>query len=128
MSVSIRANKDGFTVSWSTISYREGDTAKEKAYTIDFVASDRDGVFAAAMTRNVFGHVVQMDPMKGEPYVWSRIHDDTLTVYSLFVGPEGGYELQQFDRTLADGGLMLEFKRLRDGEPQRSVSTFLKRQ
>ena len=127
MSVSIKENKNGFSVEWSTKTHREDGTSKEKSYDISFVASDRPDVFAAAMTKNVFGHEVQMNPMKGEPYVWARIMGDTMTVYSLFVDADGGYELQQFDRTLAEGGLNLEFSRVSDGIKQRTSSAFLKR-
>ena len=66
--------------------------------------------------------------MKGEPYVWSRIDGDTLSVYSMYVTEAGGYEIQQFDRTLATGGLELEFQNVRDGKILRTVSTFLTRQ
>lgn len=128
MSVSISENRKGFTVQWTSITYKPDGRIKEKSYSIDFVASERSGIYAAAMTRNVFGHTVQLDPMKGEPFVWGRIAQDTLTVYSLFVDDIGGYELQQFDRTLTEGGLTLEFSNLRNGEKQRSVSTFLARQ
>lgn len=128
MSVSISGTKKGFRVQWTSISYKADGRSKEKSYSIDFVPSDREGVFAAAMKRNVFGHEVQLDPMKGEPYVWGQIVGDTLTVYSLFVDADGGYEIQQFDRTLADGGLNLDFKNIRNGSEQRSVSTFLKKQ
>jgi hypothetical protein len=129
MSVEIAlAGKGGFIVKWATITYRSDGTSKEKSYEIEFVASDREDVFAAAMKKNVFGHSVQLDPMKGEPYVWSRIVGDTMTVYSLHVDAEGGYEIQQFDRTLADGGLELEFHSILNGEVQRTISTFLNRQ
>lgn len=128
MSVSIRETRDGFTVQWTSITHKPDGRTKEKSYSIDFLPSDRPGIYSAAMTRNVFGHAVQLDPMKGEPFVWGRIHGDTMTLYSLFVDDEGGYELQQFDRTLAEGGLMLNFTNLRNGDKQRSVSTFLKRQ
>jgi len=128
MSVSIRENRKGFSVQWTSITYKPDGRIKEKSYSIDFVASDRPDIYAAAMTRNVFGHTVQLDPMKGEPFVWGRIVEDTLTVYSLFVDDIGGYELQQFDRTLSKGGLILEFSNLRNGEKQRSVKTFLTKQ
>lgn len=127
MSVTITPNKDGFRLDWTTTTYRTSG-AKEKSYTINFVQSKREGVFAAAMKRNVFGHEVPLDPMKGEPYLWARITDDTLTVFSLFVNDDGSYELQQYDRTLADGGLQLEFRRIHEEGPLRSISTFLKRQ
>jgi hypothetical protein len=128
MSVEISAAKNGFRVMWTSTTYRADGSAKEKSYTIDFVPSHRDGVFASAMRRNVFGHDVQLDPMKGEPYVWSRIEGDTLSVYSMYVTEEGGYEIQQFDRSLAPGGLNLEFQNVRNGQILRTVSTFLERQ
>ncbi|WP_299731603.1 hypothetical protein [uncultured Tateyamaria sp.] len=128
MSVEISETSDGFRVQWTSVTYRTDGEVREKSYEIDFVDSGRGAVFAAAQRKNVFGHEVQLDPMKGEPYVWSRIVGETLTVYSLFVGADGGYSLQQYDRTLADGGLDLRFQTIRDGEIQRAVETFLARE
>ncbi|ABG31861.1 hypothetical protein CEP88_01420 [Roseobacter denitrificans] len=128
MSVKISQTKEGFRVYWKSTTYRKDGTAKEKAYTIDFVPSARPGVYASAMKRNVFGHAAQLDPMKGEPYVWGRIDGETLSVYSMYVTEDGGYEIQQFDRSLASRGLMLDFQTIRDGEIQRTVSTLLKRE
>lgn len=125
LSVEITENKKSFNVKWTTVTYKSDGRTKEKSYDIEFVETDRDGVYAAAQKKNVFGHEVQLDPMKGEPYVWARIVDQTLTVYSLFIADDGGYEIQQFDRTLAEGGLDLEFNRLRNGVEQATVSTFL---
>lgn len=127
MNVEISGIKGGFRVNWTSTTYRKDGSAKEKSYSIDFAPSYQEGVFASAMKRNVFGHSVQLDPMKGEPYVWSRIEGDTLSVYSMFVTQSGGYEIQQFDRTLADGGLDLDFQTVRDGKILRQVSTFLKK-
>lgn len=128
MSVSIRENDDGFTVQWTSTTRKPDGRLKEKSYSIDFLPSEREGIYSAAMRRNVFGHAVQLDPMKGEPFVWGRIQNETLTVYSLFVDEEGGYELQQFDRTLTEGGLILRFTDLRNGDKQRSVDTLLTRE
>ena len=126
MSVSISKTKAGFSVKWSSTTYRDGKS-KEKSYQIGFVPTERGDVFAAAMKQNVFGHEVPLDPMKGEPYVWARIIGDTLTVYSLFVNEEGGYEIQQFDRTLTEGGLMLDFSAILNGKKRASVQTLLVR-
>ncbi|UOA27188.1 hypothetical protein [Pseudosulfitobacter sp. DSM 107133] len=128
MSVEIGKNAKGFTVSWTSTRTRADGTAKSKSYVIRFVASERAGIFSAAMGRNVFGHDVQLDPMQGEPYVWAKLKNDTLSVYSLFITDEGGYEIQQFDRTLVDDGLRLKFQRLRNGVPLRTVSTVLRRE
>ncbi len=128
LSVEISETREGFSVKWSTTTFRSDGRVKEVAYEIDFVPSTQNGLYAAAMKKNVFGRSVQLDPMKGEPYVWGQLDGDTLTVYSLFVLADGGYEIQQYDRTLADGGLDLEFNSIRNGEKQRAVSTFLKRE
>ena len=128
MSVSIHETSSGFNVSWHTTTYKHDGRVKEQKFSVDFRPSDRPDVYSAAMKRNVFGHEVPLDPMKGEPFVWGRIVGDTLTVFSLFIDEDGGYELQQFDRTLADGGLDLSFTRFRNGVKSRSVDTFLQKQ
>ncbi|MDA7964177.1 hypothetical protein [Ruegeria sp.] len=128
MSVSIHETKDGFNVSWTTTTYKLDGRVKDEKFSVDFQPSVRPDVYSAAMKRNVFGHEVQLDPMKGEPFVWGRIEGDTLTVFSLFIDANGGYELQQFDRTLADGGLDLSFSRFRNGVKSRSVETFLQKE
>lgn len=127
MSVSIHEIRGGFNVSWSTTTYKQDGRIKDEKYSVDFQSSDRPDVYSAAMKRNVFGHEVPLDPMKGEPFVWGRIEGDTLTVFSLFIGETGDYELQQFDRTLTEGGLNLSFSRFRNGEKSRSVETFLEK-
>ncbi|NOD63252.1 MULTISPECIES: hypothetical protein [unclassified Ruegeria] len=127
MSVSIVETQNGFNVSWRTTTYKLDGRVKEQKFSIDFVPSGRGDLFSAAMKRNVFGHEVPLDPMKGEPFVWGRIVGDTMTVFSLFIDQDGGYELQQFDRTLAEGGLNLSFSRFIDGVKSRSVETFLQK-
>ena len=125
MSVEISKNKEGFTVGWESTIHRADGRVKTKSYSINFVPTDRDNIFSSAMKTNVFGHAVPLDPMVGDPYVWSRITGDTLTVFSLHVDEEGGYEMQQYNRTLSEGGLQLDFQRIRNGEIQKAVSTFL---
>ncbi len=120
--------RDNFTLTWKTVSYRSDGRVKDISYTIDFVPSDRDGVYAAAMGTNVFGHSVQLDPMKGDPYVWAQLQGKTLTVYSMFIGEQGGYEMQEYRRTLVEGGLELEFRRFRNGKKMKTVEAFLARQ
>ncbi|MFY0309396.1 hypothetical protein ACFMBG_05810 [Leisingera sp. D0M16] len=128
MSVVIRKMKKGFTIKWTSTTEKDDGRRKSKTYEIEFLPSGRNGVFSAAMTRNVFGHSVPLNPMKGEPFVWGRITGDTLTVFSLYIHPNGDYEMQQYDRTLAKGGLDLEYSSRLNGEPRRQLSTFLSRQ
>ena len=128
MSVEISKEGYGFIVKWTSSTHKPDGRVKTKSNTVIFVPSDRSGIFAAAMEKNIFGRDVQLDPMKGQPFVWGRIVGDTMTVFSLYIDEAGSYEMQQYDRTLAEGGLELKFSFLRNGEQQRSVSTFLERQ
>ncbi|MFS4583124.1 hypothetical protein [Phaeobacter sp. C3_T13_0] len=123
----ISDSEDSFFVQWTTTSLKKDGRRKTKSYNVEFQATERSDIFAAAMKRNVFGHTVQLDPMKGEPYVWGRIVGDTLTVFSMFIGPNGDYEMQQYDRTLAEGGLDLVYSSHRNGFPRKELKTFLER-
>ena len=125
MSVQIMKNEEGFTIGWESTIHRADGRVKKKSYSIDFIPTDRENIYSSAMKTNVFGHAVPLDPMVGDPYVWSRITGDTLTVFSLHVDEEGGYEMQQYNRTLTEGGLQLDFQRIRNGEKQKSITTFL---
>jgi len=46
----------------------------------------------------------------------------------LFINEAGDYEMLEYHRTLIDGGLNLEFRRLRNGAEIRVIETFLERQ
>jgi hypothetical protein len=77
----------------------------------------------------MFGKQVPIDPISGkDPYYWARIHGKTLSVYNIIINDDGGYEMQVYHRTLVgDDGLKVEFQRIRDGSPQRTVTGVLKR-
>ncbi|MEP2680490.1 MAG: hypothetical protein ABJP44_02280 [Sulfitobacter sp.] len=128
MSVVISETQEGFIVRWSTTTEKGDGRRKEKSYDVEFIPSDRSGIFSAAMQRNVFGHEVQQDPMKGLPYVWARLTGDTLTVFSMFIHQNGDYEMQQYDRSLTESGLSLVFVSHRNGIPVRRIETDLLRQ
>lgn len=128
MSAVIEETRDGFSVGWTSVTYKADGRTKEKSYTINFVPSQRDNIFASAMKTNVFGKQVPLDPLQGEPFVWARLEGTVLTVFSLFINEAGDYEMQEYHRTLEDGGLHLEFRRLRNGVEERVIRTYLERQ
>ncbi len=123
----IDVTRKGFTLTWTSVSYNSDGRTKEKTYTIDFVPSTRDNIYKSAMKENVFGKLTPLDPLQGEPYVWARLDDDTLSVFSLFINEVGGYEIQEFHRTLVDEGLRLRFLRVHQGIPEKEIVTTLKR-
>jgi hypothetical protein len=128
LSTTIAPTKTGFALSWTSVTYRSDGRIKEKNYKIEFVPSPRAGIFGSAMKTNVFGKPEPLDPLNGEPFVWTRIARDTFSTFSLFINEAGEYEMQEYHRTLADGGLDLVFRRVRNGAIEREIKAFLKRQ
>ncbi|MCD9146771.1 hypothetical protein [Pseudophaeobacter flagellatus] len=128
ITVEIAESGKGFSVQWTTISEQEDGRRKVKSYDVSFLPSDREGIFAAAMQRDLFGHAEQHDPMKGRPYVWARLTGDVLTVFSMFIHPNGDYEIQQYDRSLTETGLHLVFRSHRNGVALRQIEVDLLRQ
>ena len=92
LSVSIQPKDEGFSLKWTTITYKTAGEAKPKAYSIDFRSSAHPNNFASKMRKTKFGGSVPLDPLKGEPYVWSRLHISTLTVHALMITSDSGYE------------------------------------
>jgi hypothetical protein len=127
MSTTIEAGDDGFIVGWTSVSYRSDGRTKTKSYTIEFSPSERDHIYKSAMKKNLFGKATPLDPLRGEPFVWARFEGETLSVFSLFINEVGGYEVQEFHRSLAPGGLDLVFQRVHNGERQKEIRTLLKR-
>jgi hypothetical protein len=128
MSVTVEPSKDGFVLNWTSVTYRSDGRVKEKTYAIDFVPSARDNIFQSAMKKNLFGKSTPLDPLQGEPFVWARIEGETFSVFSLFINEVGDYEIQEFHRTLVEGGLDLVFRRVHNGIPEREIHTRLERQ
>jgi hypothetical protein len=118
--------KQGFFVSWTTVSHKKKGL-KRKVYQVKFLPSERESIYSSAMRTNVFGGQVSLDPLNGDPFVWARIKGDTLTVHTLVIMEDGGYEMQIYNRTLNAQGLRLEYSRMRTGERMRQVSTQLVR-
>lgn len=125
LSTTIKPSKTGFELSWTSVSYKSDGRIKQKVYTIEFVPSPRDGIYGSAMKTNVFGKPEPLDPLNGEPFVWTRIAGDTFSTFSLFINEVGEYEMQEYHRTLAEGGLDLVFRRVKQGAVEREIKAFL---
>ena len=125
--VTIKPYKRGFNITWSTITHRSGKQPKKSISSINFRLSGRQNVFGSAMGKDKFGNEIPLDPLKGNPYVWAIIDGKTLTVNSLLVFEDGGYEIQTYERTLIDGGMSLDFSRVRNGDVLKKIKGKLRR-
>ena len=120
--VKITPGRNGFTVNWIAVTKRPDGSLKRKEYSIDFHPTRRQNIFRSGERKDMFGNAVPLDPMEGDPYVWARIHEDTLTVYAMHVLEDGGYEMQTYARTRVPEGLELNYLRVRDGKILRTVT------
>jgi hypothetical protein len=127
LAIEIVPRGNGFNLTWTTITYPEDDVPERKTYSIDFVPTQRRGIYASAMRTDMFGHRVPLNPLEGDLFVWATLRGKTLSVYALMITLEGGYEMQTYHRTLTPHGMHLEFSRLRDGVPLRSITGTLTR-
>ena len=114
--VKISATENGFTVNWISVTKKASGKLKRKEYSIDFHPTKRKNIFRSGERKDMFGNAVPLDPMDGDPYVWARIHEDTLKVFALHVLEDGGYEMQTYARRRIPDGLSLKYSRVRDGE------------
>lgn len=114
-----KSDGGGFALTWTSVIHSGGDPAnpdvKRRTATWRFVPD-------AKHPGRVFRCADQGDPFAGEAMCWARIHERTLSVYALAVRDDGGYELQQYDRTLKGTGMDLLFTRHRDGERVRKAT------
>ena len=120
--VKISPLKNGFTVNWISVTKRANGKLKRKEYSIDFLRTRRNNIYRSGERKDMFGNAVPLDPLKGDPYVWARVHEDTLTVYALHVLEDGGYEMQTYARKRIAQGLDLKYSRVRDGKVLRTVN------
>jgi len=127
LNVAIKPHKKGFTLDWTTVTRKADGTTKSKSYSINFQGTNRAGIYASAMRNDVFGNAVPLDPLKGDPYVWAGIDGETLTVHAMLITDDGGYEMQVYDRTLTEDGMLLRFSRIRDGQQLKLITGTLKK-
>lgn len=115
--IMISPKDKGFTLAWTTVMYLETNSQepeiRRRSDSIDFVpVPNKPGVFDA---------VGLDDPHQETGYVWGRIEEQTLYVYSQTIDPRGRYTLQVWERTLTGGGMDLDFLSIQEKQPQRSV-------
>jgi len=118
--------ENGFTLEWTTVIYR-ADGPTRRSYKVNFSPSDRPGIFSSAMRSDLFGQSEPLDPLKGDPYLWAQLSGPTLTVHAMLITDSGGYEMQTYERTLAEGGMILRFSRNHNGREMKTITGKLKR-
>ncbi len=128
VTVMIEKSGRGFSVDWTTRIPRGGGKKKTKRFKIQFNPVKRGTLYAAGMRRMMFGKLVPLDPLQGDPYMWAAIRGATLFVYGMHVTEDGGYEFQVYERTVKGDDMTVVFKRFRDGRILKDITAHLRRE
>jgi hypothetical protein len=127
LEVKIRPGDDGFVVDWSALMKKADGRVKRTKYSIAFKPTHRENIYQSMMRTDLFGHMVPLDPMRGDPFVWATVDENTLVIYALLIAVSGAQDLQIYRRTLTPSGLALDYTRLYDTSPvTRITATLLK--
>jgi hypothetical protein len=114
LSVEIRAEAEGFSLSWRDLGKKGGDGIGSEAIEALFVPADRPGVYeyqpsSRSLLTRMFASPATGNPLEGETLIWARIDGQTLAVYSMKIDRKGGFDLDHYSWTKTDRGLLLTF-------------------
>ena len=113
---------EGFTVLWETQIPKGSRRSVRKETLVNFVPSPRAGIYQA-----VYPPGGAPDLIDGDSFTWARLAGVTLTVHVITIVDGGDYVMQTYDRSLNQGGLRLDFLRLRSGVVERQLRGNLRR-
>lgn len=126
LDVAIERYDRGFHMRWTTLD-RSGSEADFTAQPAEagFSETERPGVYAydpggGSLFSSLFAAPASGNPLEGETLLWARLGEAALVVYSLSIDPDGGFDLNRYERTLSDDGMVVNYQRRIEGrEPLR---------
>ena len=119
LDVEIGPAADGFFVAWTTVirrAFRDTELRRKSA-RVNFVPSGRPGIYLAEGARDRIA----------EGLSWASVKGNVLSVRILAIEDDGSYVIQNYHRSLTEGGLFLQFLSDEDGQAIRTVHARLKK-
>jgi hypothetical protein len=117
--VHMRVDDDVVELAWAAISTADAQDAQLRFDQVQaaFEPTDYPGVFTAQKIESpLLGKTRIGNPIEGKPFVWARHAGATFTIYTLQIGADGEYTLDQYSLTLIEGGLALDYVKLLAGD------------
>lgn len=112
LNVRILDSDRGFIAVWATITHRANGKTKSAFTSIDFQPSKRPGIYQARRVLESSGRAMKDDFVNGDPLIWARLKENTLTVFVVTVLDSGDFSTQIYDRILTPKGMKLRFRRI----------------
>ena len=107
----IQPDGNGFLMQWTGLTF-DGDQGRLTRQHIEarFEPSDRPGVFTfkpeqSSLLLGLFGDPATHNPLEGEPLLWARYDDGTLSVYGIAIDDDGGFDLYQHVRSVTGNNM-----------------------
>ena len=116
LDVTIQRAGQGFDIEWTTVIRRGGNPSKPKVRR-----KTQKMMFVPAQSAGVYKSTTPSDPLGGKPLAWARIKETSLIINVLSIAKNGSYQVQSYTRKLVPQGMAFTFRRIRDGEPVRTV-------
>ena len=92
---------------------RRGDPKEVlKETTRTFVKTDRANFWKDSEGGDIYA---------GDTVSWAQLAQQTLTIYSMAISENGGYDMQVYKRTLTGLNMELDFTAIRDGAIRRTA-------
>jgi hypothetical protein len=113
LDVQIDSGAAGIRISWTGLARQAGGELAPHRFDARFDLTDRPGVYAFEPDKTsffgLFADPATGNPLEGETLLWARLAGSTLTVYSLSITFDGGFDLDRYARTLGDGGMEVHY-------------------
>jgi len=113
LDVQIRTDGADVQISWTGLARQHDGGLERQKIDARFTRTDRPGVYAfepgGSSFFGLFADPATGNPLEGETLLWARLAGSTLTVYSLSITFDGGFDLDRYARTLGDGGIEVHY-------------------
>lgn len=116
LNLEVQKHADGFRMSWPDLSAENQGSVGVDNIDASFSATDRAGVYeyapkSGSMLTRMFASPKTGNPLTGETLLWARVDGLNLTVYSMKIDLNGGFDLDHYSWTRTEDGLQLTFKK-----------------
>jgi len=110
------AGDSRFEITWRTLQRQKGSPDKPKTEL-----KETTRIYEKSESGAIWKQQPAGDGFGGHPLSWVTIKDQTLTLYSMAVHEDGGYDMLIYNRTLTGLNMKLDFKAIRNGEVRRTA-------
>lgn len=123
LDVAIQRDGDGFRVRWTDFERTADRSYARRVVDARFTPTARTGVYAydedePSLLGRLFAAPATGNPLEGDTLLWARVDGPTLTVYSLALTEEGGFDLDKYARSVTEDTMQLVHTRRSEDPPQ----------